>query len=108
MPEALVVALVDGEAVGYAGMRRNGHDVADRGEHADGREAPLPRPRHRDGAEARPDRRARAAGGIEQLFTTNDEKNAGMREVNKRLGYKPLPAEIVVSGPLAPSRATPG
>lgn len=44
--------------------------------------------------------RARAAG-VQQLFTTNDEENVGMREVNKRLGYKPLPAEIVVSGPLA-------
>ena len=44
--------------------------------------------------------RARDAGVME-LFTTNDAENVGMRKVNERLGYKPLPAEIVVSGPLA-------
>ena len=44
--------------------------------------------------------RARAAG-IEQIFTTNDETNAGMRGVNARLGYRPAPTQIVVSGPLA-------
>ena len=43
--------------------------------------------------------RARRAG-IEQLFTTNDETNLGMREVNKRLGYRPTPVEILVRGPL--------
>src|SRR4029078_1757935 len=41
--------------------------------------------------------RARAAG-IEQIYTTNDESNAGMRGVHARLGYPPAPTQIVVSG----------
>ncbi len=98
MPEALVVALAEGEVVGYAGMRQAWIDVSDRREHA--------RPPSGDPGAAgiatalklAQIERARLAG-VEKLFTTNDEKNAGMREVNKRLGYKPMPAEIVVSGP---------
>jgi mycothiol synthase len=44
--------------------------------------------------------RAREAG-IEQIYTTNDELNVGMRGVNARLGYRPAPTRILVSGPLA-------
>jgi GNAT superfamily N-acetyltransferase len=100
LPEALVVALVEGEPVGYAGMRRKGA-VSPIGENM---LTAVKRPfRGRGIATAlklAQIERARAAG-VEQLFTTNDEKNAGMREVNRRLGYQPLPAEIIVSGPLA-------
>ncbi len=39
--------------------------------------------------------------GVEQIFTTNDETNTGMRGVNARLGYRPAPTRILVSGPLA-------
>ena len=46
--------------------------------------------------------RAREAG-IEQIYTTNDETNVGMRGVNARLGYRPAPTRILVSGPLAQS-----
>jgi hypothetical protein len=38
--------------------------------------------------------------GIEQIYTTNDEANVGMRGVNARLGYRPAPTRILVSGPL--------
>jgi mycothiol synthase len=100
MPQALVVALVDGEVVGYAGMRRRGA-TSRTGENM---LTAVRRPWRKRGIAtalklAQIERARRA--GIEQLFTTNDETNVGMREVNKRLGYTPLPAEIIVSGPLA-------
>jgi GNAT superfamily N-acetyltransferase len=102
LPQALVVALVNGEVVGYAGLRRRG-STSPIGENM---LTAVRRPWRRRGIAtalklAQIDR-ARAAG-VEQLFTTNDEENVGMREVNRRLGYTPLPAEIVVSGPLASS-----
>jgi len=93
-------ALVNGEVVGYAGLRRRG--------------TAFPIGENMLTAVRRPWRgrgiaialklaqieRARAAG-IEQLFTTNLEENVGMREVNKRLGYRPAHVEVIVSGPLA-------
>lgn len=42
------------------------------------------------------------AHGLEALDTGNDEHNAPMRAVNARLGYRPLPDEIFVRGPLLP------
>jgi mycothiol synthase len=102
MPEAVVVALVDGQAVGYAGLRRKGTTSPI----AENMLTAVKRPFRGRGIAtalklAQIDR-ARAAG-VERLFTTNDEGNVGMREVNRRLGYTPLPSEIVVSGPLASS-----
>jgi len=100
LPEALVVALVDGEPVGYAGMRRRG-TTSPVGENL--LTAVKAAYRGRGIATAlklAQIERARAAG-VQQIYTTNDQDNVGMREVNKRLGYKPLPVEIVVSGPLA-------
>jgi len=38
--------------------------------------------------------------GLTALETGNDEANAGMRAVNARLGYQPLPDEVVMRGPL--------
>ncbi len=100
MPEALVVALADGEPVGYAGLRRKGA-ASPIGENM---LTAVKRPYRGRGIAtalklAQIDRARKA--GVKKLFTTNDEENAGMREVNKRLGYEPLPAEIIVSGPLA-------
>ena len=43
--------------------------------------------------------------GLEALETTNDVDNAPMRAVNARLGYRPLPDEIIFLGPLAPPRS---
>ena len=100
MPEALVIALVEGEVVGYAGMRRRG-STSRTGENL---LTAVRRPWRKRGIatalKLAQIERARLAG-IEQLFTTNDETNVGMREVNKRLGYRPAPVEIIVSGPLA-------
>jgi len=38
--------------------------------------------------------------GLAALETGNDEENAGMRAVNARLGYAPLPDELTMRGPL--------
>jgi mycothiol synthase len=38
--------------------------------------------------------------GLTALVTGNDEANAGMRAVNARLGYEPLPDEVFLRGPL--------
>ena len=38
--------------------------------------------------------------GLTALETGNDEANAGMRAVNARLGYQPLPDEVIMRGPL--------
>ena len=100
MPDALVVALVDGEPVGFAGMRRKGTDSAIGENMLTAVKASFRGRGIATALKLAQIDRARAAG-VERLFTTNDEDNVGMREVNKRLGYKPLPTEIVVSGPLA-------
>ena len=41
-----------------------------------------------------------ADNGYREIVTSMVEGNEGMRAVNERLGYRPLPASIVVSGPL--------
>jgi len=41
-----------------------------------------------------------AANGYREVVTSSVEGNEAMRTVNERLGYKPLPAWIVVQGPV--------
>ena len=102
LPEAFTIALADGEVVGYAGLRRRGASSPI----ADNELTAVRRRWRRRGIAAALKRvqveRARAAG-ITRIFTTNDETNTAMRGVNARLGYRPEPARILVSGPLAPS-----
>lgn len=43
------------------------------------------------------------ARGLDALETANDTDNAPMRAVNQRLGYRPLPDEIYVRGPVTPA-----
>ena len=43
-----------------------------------------------------------AAHGYREVVTEMAGDNAAMRAVNERLGYRPLPASIVVSGNVAP------
>lgn len=102
VPEALMVALADDQVVGYAGLRRRGavSPIAEnqltavrRAWRGRGIATALKRAQVE---------RARAAG-IERIFTTNDETNVAMRGVNARLGYRPEPVKILVSGPLARS-----
>ena len=39
--------------------------------------------------------------GLEALETGNDEDNAPMRAINARLGYRPMPDELSLRGPLS-------
>jgi GNAT superfamily N-acetyltransferase len=39
--------------------------------------------------------------GFEQLVTRNEERNAPMRRVNERLGYRPATARLLVQGPVS-------
>jgi GNAT superfamily N-acetyltransferase len=100
MPSACIVALVDGEVVGYTGLRRRGSVSPI----AENQLTAVRRPWRRRGIATALKReqiaRAREAG-IEHIYTTNDETNVGMRGVNARLGYRPAPTRILVSGPLA-------
>lgn len=100
MPAACIVAIADGEVVGYTGLRRRGSQSPT----ADNLLTAVRRPWRRRGIASALKReqivRAREAG-VEQIFTTNDETNTGMRGVNARLGYRPAPTRILVSGPLA-------
>jgi GNAT superfamily N-acetyltransferase len=102
VPEAMIAALAGGEVVGYTGLRRRGAASPI----AENMLTAVRRPWRRRGIATALKReqiaRARAAG-IEQIFTTNDETNTGMRGVNARLGYKLAPTQIVVTGPLAPT-----
>lgn len=100
VPEAMIAALAGDEVVGYTGLRRRGASSPT----AENMLTAVRRPWRRRGIAAALKReqiaRARAAG-IEQIYTSNDETNTGMRGVNARLGYRPAPTQIVVTGPLA-------
>ena len=100
LPDACVVALVDGEVVGYTGLRRRGSVSPT----ADNMLTAVRRSWRRRGIATALKReqiaKAREAG-VERIYTTNDESNVGMRGVNARLGYRPAPTRILVSGPLA-------
>ena len=100
MTDACIVALVESEVVGYTGLRRRGSASAT----AENLLTAVRRPWRRRGIATALKReqiaRAREAG-VEQIYTTNDEANVGMRGVNERLGYGPAPTRILVSGPVA-------
>jgi GNAT superfamily N-acetyltransferase len=102
MPAACIVALADGEILGYTGLRRRGSVSPT----AENMLTAVRRPWRRRGIATALKReqiaRAREAG-IERIYTTNDETNVGMRGVNALLGYRPAPTRILVSGPLAQS-----
>jgi GNAT superfamily N-acetyltransferase len=100
MPAACIVALAEGEVVGYTGLRRRGSISPT----AENLLTAVRRPWRRRGIATALKRaqiaRAREAG-IEQIYTTNDETNVGMRGVNALLGYRSAPTRILVSGPIA-------
>ena len=100
VPDAMIAALAGAAVVGYTGLRRRGASSPV----AENMLTAVRRDWRRRGIATALKReqvaRARAAG-IEKIFTTNDETNAGMRGVNARLGYRPAPTHIVVTGPLA-------
>ena len=99
-PDALIAALSGNQVVGYTGLRRRGASSPI----AENMLTAVRRDWRRRGIATALKReqvaRARTAG-IEQIFTTNDETNTGMRGVNAVLGYRPAPTHIVVTGPPA-------
>jgi GNAT superfamily N-acetyltransferase len=103
MPAACIVALAEGEVVGYTGLRRRGSISPT----AENMLTAVRRPWRRRGiavALKREQIRRAWEAGVEQIYTTNDESNTGMRGVNARLGYRPAPTRILVSGP-APAQS---
>ncbi|HST18260.1 MAG TPA: GNAT family N-acetyltransferase [Gaiellaceae bacterium] len=98
-PAAFVALDQDGGVVGFASLHRTG--TATRLEH--GLTAVLPSHRRRGiGTALKRAQIAWAAGhGYRELVTEMVDGNAAMRAVNERLGYRPLPATVVVSGSAA-------
>jgi GNAT superfamily N-acetyltransferase len=99
LPDACLVALADGDVVGYTGLRSRGVDAV-----AENLMTAVRKPWRERGIATALKRaqieRARALG-IERISTTNEEQNAPMRGINARLGYEPMPVQILMRGPLA-------
>jgi GNAT superfamily N-acetyltransferase len=100
LPGLSLVALVDGEVVGWAGLRAlSGEEGAAENlltgvlREARGRGIAT-------GLKIEQARRAKQAGFL-RIETVNDEANAPMRAVNARLGYEAEPVWLLVRGPLA-------
>lgn len=100
LPDLSLLALVDGEAVGWAGLAAlSGEEGAAENLLTGVR----PEARGRGIATAlkvEQARRARQAGFL-RIETVNDEGNAPMRAVNARLGFAAEPAWLLLRGPLA-------
>lgn len=97
LPEAAVVAISDGKVVGSAVLAALTEGAAEHGLTAVRRAW-----RGRGIATALKSAQiewARGAGFTE-LHTSNDETNLAMRGINKRLGYEPGAAFVMVRGPL--------
>ena len=99
LPDLSLVALVDGEVVGWAGL------CALSGEEGTAENlltGVLREARGRGIATALKIEQARRAkrAGFLRIETVNDEANAPMRAVNARLGYEAEPVWLLVRGPL--------
>lgn len=100
LPELSLLALVENEVVGWAGL------TALSGEEGAAENlltGVLPDARGRKIATALKVEQARRAklAGFLRIATVNDEGNAPMRAVNARLGFAAEPAWLLVRGPLA-------
>ena len=101
-PELCFVALVGDEVVGFASL-----DVPGQSERAyHGLTCTARAWRGRGVAEALKRSQIAAArrAGLRRLVTESEERNAPMRRLNEKLGYRPIPGMVVLRGPLA----TPG
>jgi GNAT superfamily N-acetyltransferase len=97
IPEASLVALVDGEIVAYSGLNRVGDAGAEDGLTV------VRRDRRRQGLALALKRAklARAAAlGITEITTWTQERNAAMRAVNEQLGYRYRDVVLSVRAPL--------
>jgi mycothiol synthase len=106
-PEAFYVALdaATGDVIGYASLMR----IPGRNDAA-WHDMTAVAPGHRGRGIATALKRATIAwaidAGMRVLETGNDVDNAPMRAVNAALGYKPIPDEIGLRGPLADEAAS--
>jgi mycothiol synthase len=100
LPEATFVALIGDEVVGYAKFSLTKaqptvayHDLTGVKRAWRGRGIA--------GALKRAEIAWAKEQGYERLLTMNEERNAPIRKLNERYGYRPAPGRIVVVGPLA-------
>ena len=98
-PEGTFLALADGEIVGTAGLQRDA-DIPDRAENA--LTAVLRGFRGRGIALALKQRTLAfaAESGIREVYTWTQQRNAEMRRLNERLGYRPGGVSVAVRRPL--------
>jgi GNAT superfamily N-acetyltransferase len=99
-PEATFVAVADGEVVGYAKLSLTSaqptvafHDLTAVKRAWRGRGVARALKASQIGWAK--------ANGYERLKTGNEERNAPIRRLNERFGYRPGPAQILMRGPLA-------
>jgi mycothiol synthase len=96
--DAFIVALADGEPIGFGVLSVEG----DEGYHG---MTGVARAWRRQGvAESikRAHIRWAKANGLRALRTANEVRITAIRRINERHGYRPEPAEIVMRGPLSP------
>jgi GNAT superfamily N-acetyltransferase len=101
-PEATFVALADAEVIGYAKFSLTDaqpktayHDLTGVKRAWRGRGVA--------GALKRAEIRWAKENGYEKASTMNEERNAPIRKLNERYGYRPASGRIFVRGPLAPA-----
>jgi GNAT superfamily N-acetyltransferase len=100
-PELAFVALADGEVIGFASVDVFG--ASDTRWH--GLTAVVRPWRGRGVATALKCAQIGAARrlGLRRLMTESEERNAPMRRLNEKLGYRPVPGMVVLRGPIAAS-----
>jgi GNAT superfamily N-acetyltransferase len=97
--EACFIALADGEAVGWASLELLAARAGVAVHHMTGVKRAW-RGRGVASALKRATIAWALANGLEVLETENDDANAPMRAVNRRLGYRPLPDRLTMRAPL--------
>lgn len=98
------VAVAGGEIVGFGTVSVPGEDGKE-GWHSLTAVARAWRRRGIARALKRAEIAAAKQAGLEGLTTFSELRNTGMRALNERLGYRPLPSQLRLRGPLAPERA---
>jgi mycothiol synthase len=101
LPEATFVALAGDEVVGYAKFSLTKAQPTNAYHDLTGVKRAW-RGRGIAGALKRAEIAWAKEQGYERLLTTNEERNAPIRKLNERYGYRLAPGRIIVAGPLAP------
>jgi GNAT superfamily N-acetyltransferase len=96
-PDLSMVALVGGEVVGFGTIDVHGDDCF----HSLTAVRRAWRRRGLASAIKRAQIEAAKAAGVPSLTTFSERRNVAMRALNERLGYRPLPDQVRLRGPLA-------